>query len=71
MNHVYLIAAEPDSAATLQPLLAPIGAKALLSCAWVLPWNGTVESLRSCLRAHLPRARFVLSEVNGGGWSLP
>ncbi len=70
MTSVFLIAAEPDSAATLQPLIASIGAKPVLSCAWVLPWIGTVDSLRSWLRAHLPRARFILSEVNGGGWSL-
>lgn len=70
MIPVFLLAAEPASAVALQSILAPIGAKPLHSCAWVLPWNGTVDSLRSCLRTHLPGARFVLSEVNGGGWSL-
>lgn len=67
---IYLVAAEPKCVPSLRPLLNTLGAAAVHSCAWVLPWQGSADSLRDHFRPSVPPGtRLVVAEAQGD-WSL-
>lgn len=70
--HTYLVALDCMTVAgsDLATTLAAMGARPVLSSAWVLPWRSTARSLHEELRMCLPSAvRVVIAEIDGD-WHL-